>query len=155
MLLYVHCYLNDRSTRIVVNGTVSEWIANLIGVPQGSIIAPLLFIFFISEITNMLTKRISYADDLTNWIIHIDLETAAAEIKDEFIQLSKWTNKWRLIINAEKTEYIVFSKGHHEVTNVTLLVFGNRAPMEILATPFAHLSARSPRCGLEIHDIGI
>ena len=38
---------------------------------------------------------------------------------------------------------------------VTLRIFDNRPPMEILATPFAHLSARSPRYGLEVHDIGI
>lgn len=125
MLIYIYSYLNGRQTRLIVNGSVSKWIANLIGVPQGSIIAPLLFIFFIAEMTNMLTKKISFADDLTMWVVSIDFTIAAEETKENFLNLLKWTNKWRLTISADKTEFICFSK---QQVSVNIIINGTVLP---------------------------
>jgi ribonuclease HI len=115
MLLYVYSYLKDRVTRIIVNGYTSEWIENLIGVPQGSIIAPLLFIFYISEMTNLLNKRVSFADDLTSWVIKSNIADACDEVKLDFLKLTGWTRKWRMSINAGKTDFILFGKHHQDI----------------------------------------
>lgn len=115
MLLYVYSYLKDRVTRIIVNGYTSEWFENLIGVPQGSIIAPLLFIFYISEMTQLLHKRVSFADDLTSWVIKNNIPDACEEVKIEFLKLTGWTKKWRMSINAGKTDFILFGKSHQDI----------------------------------------
>ena len=65
MLLYVHSFLSSRKSRNLVNNFVSPWTSTKIGVPQGSVISPLLFIFYIQDMATKLGPHIAFADDLT------------------------------------------------------------------------------------------
>ena len=57
-------YLSDRKIRVVINGQKSEWLRPNAGVPQGSILVPLLFLVFINDITNNIESNINlFADD--------------------------------------------------------------------------------------------
>ena len=59
-------FLSDRRERVVVAGSASEWIQIISGVPQGSVLGPLLFILHTSEILELVENRLfAYADDST------------------------------------------------------------------------------------------
>ena len=59
-------FLSDRKQRVVVGGATSEWIPIVSGVPQGSVLGPLLFILYTSEMFELLENRLyAYADDST------------------------------------------------------------------------------------------
>ena len=59
-------FLSDRRQRVVVDGAASEWIQIISGVPQGSVLGPLLFIIYTSEMFELVKNRLfAYADDST------------------------------------------------------------------------------------------
>jgi hypothetical protein len=61
---WIYDYLSDRKIRVVINGQKSDWLKPNAGVPQGSILGPLLFLIFISDITNEIETDIHlFADD--------------------------------------------------------------------------------------------
>ena len=116
MFNYIKQYLTNRRTRLIVNGRLSEWIETLIGLPQGSILAPILFIFFIAEMTSTIPRHMSYADDLDNWAIANTKQECVEQVHSDMIALLQWCRKWRMIINASKTEFIAFGQQHEDVT---------------------------------------
>ena len=59
-------FLSDRRQRVVVDGAASEWIPIISGVPQRSVLGPLLFILYTSEMVELVENRLfAYADDST------------------------------------------------------------------------------------------
>ena len=59
-------FLSDSRQRVVVDGAASEWIPIILGVPQGSVLGPLLFILYTSEMFELVENRLfAYADDST------------------------------------------------------------------------------------------
>jgi ribonuclease P/MRP protein subunit RPP40 len=123
MLLYIADYLKGRTARNLVNTYESEWIQTELGVPQGSVISPILFIIFIKDMTSKIPKKIGYADDLFDWTRTIDISVAESRMKDQVRIIMNWNKKWRLKINLNKTEVICFSK--EETTPVNISVEGN------------------------------
>ncbi len=119
LLLYVDSFLTNRKSKLLVNSHES-WAETNIGVPQGSIISPILFVCYIAEMTANIPTSLGFADDLTTWITHINPDIASKALESNLVKLSKWTNKWRLVINKTKTEVICFSKSGSFPVKVTL-----------------------------------
>ncbi len=124
LFMYVVSYLTGRTVHSKVNNHTTESIPTYIGVPQGSVISPLLFIFYIREMTYSLERRISYADDLTAWVTS-DHNTAVAQLKPQLETTMDWCHKWRQDVNLDKTVILLFTRGpsvniHLQVRNHTL-----------------------------------
>ena len=120
LLAYVASFLQNRQSRSLVNTHVTDWSSTTIGVPQGSVIAPILFIIFIKDIASNIPKHIKFADDLTIWVRNRDAKVASKELEKQLKKLQDWCNKWRLIINIQKTEVICFSAFNHTDIEVKL-----------------------------------
>ncbi len=80
LFLYIASFLSDRSIHSLINDYVSGVTASTVGVPQGSVIALVLFIFFISDLTESLGLHIGYADDLSLWETNKDLKLAVQAV---------------------------------------------------------------------------
>ena len=76
-LAYIHSYLSDRKQRTKVNNSFSEWADTKSGIPQGSIIGPLLFNIYINDIFFIVDEKklANYADDTTPYAIESNIET--------------------------------------------------------------------------------
>ena len=80
LLNWFQSYLTNRFQRVVIPGGISEWLEILAGVPQGSILGPLLFIMFINDIVKEIHSNIRlFADDTSLYII-VDFPDSAAQI---------------------------------------------------------------------------
>jgi len=109
-------YLKGRSQYVVINNSNSDIINIQHGVPQGSILGPLLFKLYINDIHTVFTKNlidvVMFADDL-GLTIHIaknELNNAVNIINNELINFQDYCTKNQLFINIKKSKIMLFNK---------------------------------------------
>lgn len=106
-------YLTERKQRVVLNGHKSEIKTLQAGVPQGSVLGPLLFLIFINDISEDLSSEsFLFADDtsLFEHIVNNNIQIAAQKINCDLEIINKWAKRWLLIINPSKTVVMLFSR---------------------------------------------
>ena len=88
-LRLIHSYLTNRKQRTRVNGNYSSWEEILFGVPQGSILGPLLFNIFLCDLFLIMkeTSFASYADDSTLYVTAEDLDQVIKSLEKDSIKL--------------------------------------------------------------------
>ena len=80
------------------------------GVPQGSLLGPLLFIIFISNVTeNLKFDCLLYADDTSLFDIVDDPVTSSLKLNNDLSEIEDWAWKWLVTINPSKTDCMTFS----------------------------------------------
>ena len=103
-------YLNNRIQRVVIKGQASSWEFVTSGVPQGSILGPLLFLVYIDDIIKDIeTNILLYADDTL--LLHpINEPNSFHALNNDLKTLDLWSKLWLVNFNPIKTSYIIFSK---------------------------------------------
>ena len=111
-VLWVRSFLSDRRAKVQVGGSHSRSFRIRRGVPQGSVLGPVLFILFVDDITKDLPRDAHaslYADDLTIWSSSPDPLKAFSVVQSSLAVLETWSNLWRLPLNPKKCESSFFS----------------------------------------------
>ena len=107
-------FLFKRRHRVVVDGATSEWIPIVSGVSQGSVLGPLLFIFYPSEMFQLVENRLyAYADDSTLLAVvckPADRPAVAAYLHRDLVRIQEWSNYWCVILNPNKARARVVSR---------------------------------------------
>ena len=84
-------YLSSRFQRVVLNGETSSWRPILAGVPEGSILGPLLFLIYINDLPNQLKSNAKlFADDTSLFTIVKDENESANVLNNDLLLISKW-----------------------------------------------------------------
>ena len=111
LLQWFHSYLLNRQQRVVINGVTSAWKEIRSGVPQGSVLGPLLFLIYINDITNVVKdcKIRLYADDTCLFLEVADRESTAKLIDQDLKRIAEWAKKWLLTFSPTKTKSLVIS----------------------------------------------
>lgn len=103
-------YLNNRKQRVVFNGCHSDWQTITAGVPQGSILGPLLFLIYINDLPDEIKTNIRiYADDTTLFVSSKSKHEAARKLTKDLENVSRWAARWFVGFNPTKTEGMSFS----------------------------------------------
>jgi len=131
-------YLSQRRQRVMVDNLSSEWRETTRGVPQGSVLGPLLFCLYINDFFTCLThsKYHLYADDLQIYYhFHLEhLQEAVDLINQDVSAISLWAKKHGLKLNVAKTQTIII--GHYRLMSTIDL---NSVPPIILdGTPLRY-----------------
>ena len=103
-------YLNGRTQIVKVKQHRSSEMNVTTGVPQGSILGPLLFLLYINDIENCsdIISFVLYADDTNAFYPNSCLKTLPSTIQNELDKVVQWLNTNKLSINASKTKIIIF-----------------------------------------------
>ena len=119
----IQCYLSQRKQRIKINSTYCTWKEIKVGVPQGSVLGPLLFNIFINDIFLFLnkTKIYNYADDNTIYPWHRDLNAIISNIEAYGSVLANWFSSSVMKLNADKCHLMIFGNK----TNDAIVKIGN------------------------------
>ena len=101
----------NRIQRVRANSTLSEPGTMRQGVPQGSILGPLLYIIYANDIVNKIKKSkvTLYADDTVIYNSHRNINKAMANIQADLNGLTTWCRENGIYINPQKTKYMIFS----------------------------------------------
>ena len=107
-------YLSGRYQRVVLNGQTSSWRPVLAGVPQGSILGPLLFLIYINDLPNDLkSNAIFFADDTSLFTIVKDKKESANILNNDLLLISRWAYNWKMLFNPHPTkpaQEVLFSR---------------------------------------------
>ena len=111
---WIRSYLSNRKQYVSYEGHKSEFLPIQCGVPQGSILGPLLFTIYDNDMCKVskLLKFILFADD-TN-IFHSQLPDLVSELNTELGKMYKWFCVNKLSFNIAKTNYILFGRYTHQ-----------------------------------------
>ena len=128
LLRWFKSYLSHRRQRVVLNWVESNWADVIAGVPQGSILGPLLFLIYINDIVNNIRSFIRlFADDTTIYIIIDNPQTAAFILNTDLETINGWSHDWLVDFNPTKTSTLLISQRQHpffhpslEMNNVVL-----------------------------------
>ena len=106
LLTWFSDYLNDRKQRVVLPGASSSLTSVKAGVPQGSILGPLLFLLYINDIVEDINSSIRlFADDTSLYIIVDNPFQAAEQLNSDLQKIHRWAAKWLVTFNPGKSEY--------------------------------------------------
>ena len=108
---WVQSYLTHRSQYVVINGTESPALPVVSGVPQGSVLGPLLFLIYINDVTCVVSngKIIIYADDIALYqIIHSPSDFIL--VQQDINSICAWVDENSLLLNTLKCCYLLFSR---------------------------------------------
>ena len=102
-------YLSDRKQYLEYHNTKSNLEDITCGVPQGSILGPILFLLYINDIKNCTTsKLVSFADDTTIYYSSPNQNELFQKVNEELIELYDWLCVNKLSLNISKTIYSIF-----------------------------------------------
>ena len=108
---WITSYLKNRKQYVQINETKSDlWDINC-GVPQGSILGPLLFLLYINDLpkaSNTL-QSILFADDTTLFYSGKNLKEVIEVVNTELIKIKHWFDSNKLVLNVNKTNFILFN----------------------------------------------
>ena len=125
-LALMKSYVTGRMQYVLFNKTKSDLAIITTGIPQGSILGPLLFSIYVNDIINSSDKLqyLLYADDTTLYFNreHVTPHNANLEINNELSKVMNWLKLNKLSLNVQKTKYMTFHKSQKNVTPLNLSI---------------------------------
>jgi len=117
LLIWIKNFLSNRSQRVILDNKQSSPTDVLSGVPQGTVLAPLLFLIFINDISvNVQSKIRLYADDV---VLYRDIRSIedCYVLQNDLDLLAQWSYKWQMMFNPKKCEFLRISNKSTFVLN--------------------------------------
>ena len=109
IIRWFQSYLSDRQQLVDVSGTVSSYSKITCGVPQGSILGPLLFLIYVNDMAGALDQKLLlYADDSAILVSDKDVTNIESLLQKELAVVSEWLIDNKLSLHLGKTESILF-----------------------------------------------
>ena len=124
ILNWIKAFLENRKQKVVIRGCESDELDVLSGVPQGSVLGPILFLIFINDLPNCTTCPVClFADDSKIYCrvpkvnnVKPELEGAHEALQKDLDELQKWAEKWKMSFNVNKCKimHLGFGNVNHE-----------------------------------------
>ena len=117
-------FLSDRKQRVLLNGQTSEWRNVTAGVPQGSILGPLLFLIYINDLSGDLSSKAKlFADDTSLFSVTHEITTSANKLNNDLKKISDWAFQGKISFNADprkQAQEAIFSRKLKNVSHPPL-----------------------------------
>ena len=113
MTRWLSDFLVGRLIQVNVNNFFSSHINPKSGVPQGSVLSPLLFLIYVNDLPTPHHKQNSlskFTDDTAQWDFSCNVRFATKLLQQDLLKLAMWCAKWRIKLNPVKTKMIIFSR---------------------------------------------
>lgn len=102
VLNWICDFLSNRKQRVVVNGAQSSVADVTSGIPQGSVVGPLLFVVYINDLPQNIKNDVRMFADDTKLYARSDIESGPQTLQEDLQKLEQWSEKWLLKFHPEK-----------------------------------------------------
>ena len=110
----LHDFLSCLKQRVVLNGQHSSWDNVTAGVPQGSILGPLLFLIYINDLSIYLSSNCKlFVDDTSLFSVVNNSHTSAATLSQDLNAITNWDFQWKMIFDpdlSKQAQEVMFSR---------------------------------------------
>ena len=108
---WIRDFLSNRRQRVIVGNEKSEWEPVKSGIPQGSVLGPLMFVIFINDLPDAVSSTIKIFADDTKMYRQVNCDEDRKMLQNDINKLHEWAYTWQLRFNASKCK--VMHKGYH------------------------------------------
>ena len=106
VLNWVRAFLGSRSQRVVIEGEESESIPVTSGVPQGSVLGPILFLIYINDLPDEVCSQVRLFADDTALYLTMESEDSGPTLQSDLDILSMWETRWDMEFNPSKCQVV-------------------------------------------------
>ena len=131
---WLACYLHGRAARVLYQRAASSFLPIRTGVPQGSVISPCLFNFFVSDYPDTADLQTSYADDFTAVTSSPSVPAAAEHLSRHASDVRNWAKAHGLQISLSKSHVTLFTSDTHQ-SRMDPLVSLSASPLRLVRQP--------------------
>ena len=112
-------YLSDRKQFVSINGYNSDLMPVIYGVPQGSVLGPLLFLIYINDLHKAIRycKVNHFADDTNLFHTNKSVENLNKLVNHDMKQLNNWLSANKISFNTSKPEIVIFKSPRKEISD--------------------------------------
>ena len=120
-------YFENHKQRVCLGGIVSAWLSIFAGVPQGSILGPILFSIFINDIVKYIGTNIRlFADDTILYKVVHNIDLAAAELNIDLESIKYCAKIWKVDFNPLKSKSLLITKKNRNIQHLPLIMSQNQ-----------------------------
>ena len=128
----VQSFLDSRHQRVVLNGQSSKWSLVEAGVPQGSILGPLLFLVYVNDLPQGLRCNVKlFADDTSLFFTITSPAISSSNLNEDLVKITHWAYQWKMSFNPDITKQsqeIIFSRKKNNASHPSL--YFNNTPIQ-------------------------
>ena len=124
LLRWIQAWLSNRQAWVSYNGVEAKKKTFKEGLPQGSVLSPILFLVYIDDVLSELEDEVGevsvsmFADDLAVWSSHRNKAEAARKVQMAVDAIARWSERWLMSLNVDKCEVSFFSMDAAEANHV-------------------------------------
>ena len=108
ILGWIEAFLSNRKQQVIVEGEKSMWSEVKSGVPQGSVLGPILFVMFINDMPKQLTSVCKMFADDAKLYREVNSTENYNSLQSDLDIMSEWSHKWQLPFNVKKCKCMHF-----------------------------------------------
>ena len=120
----INSFLSQRNVYVKINSTVSSSFCPTAGVPQGSVIAPILFLIYVSRFPELKAQMSQFADNFVLYYRSCSTQLIQNNLQSSLKSLIDWCDFLKIKINPNKTQYMIFKNPSKKESELNLKIKG-------------------------------
>ena len=105
----INIFFRNRKVFIQISNFKSQCFVTKTGLPQGSVLSPLLFIIYINDLLSTCLNSFKFADDTSVLVTGKNFEDLQVRLNSTCREIESWCRKWRMVVNGSKTELMLLN----------------------------------------------
>ena len=110
---WMKSYLTGRKMKTMVRGVSSEWAEVVSGVPQGSVLAPLMFLIYINDLPDGVRSYVNMFADDAKMMRQVKNQEDCQDLQKDLDVIQEWSDKWMMEFNADKCHVLEMGRSMH------------------------------------------